>query len=73
MDLVRGQPLAALQVRQLDDDGDADNLGANLLHQLAGGLHRAAGGEQIIDQQDLGARGMVSRCISMQSVPYSSA
>ena len=55
MDLVGGEALAALEVGQLDDDGDADDFGADLLHELTGGLHGAAGGEQVIDEQDLDA------------------
>ena len=72
-DLVRDEPVAALQERELDHEGQADHLGAELLDQLDLGLGGAAGGQQVVVDQDAGARGTASTCISRASKPYSSA
>src|SRR5579871_352885 len=44
--------LRPAQVRQIDDETGRQNVGAHLLQQLAGGFRRAAGGDEIIDQDD---------------------
>src|SRR4051812_38685651 len=49
-DAVRLEALAAGEERQLDEEAAADNDGAALLGELAAGAHRAAGGEQIVNQ-----------------------
>ena len=44
-DVVFGEAFAAFQEIQLDGKGQAGDLSAQLLHQLDGGFHGAAGGE----------------------------
>ena len=46
------EPGAAAEVGQVDDEGAADDLAAQPLHQLDAGFGGAAGGEQVVDQQD---------------------
>ena len=41
----------AAEIRQVDDEGRADDLGTQPAQQLDRGLRRAAGGDQIVDQQ----------------------
>lgn len=47
--------VAAFELGELDQDGDADDFGAGLLDEFAAGLERAAGGEQVVDDDDLAA------------------
>src|SRR5262249_39673510 len=54
--LERAQPLAALEEAQFYQHRAADDLAVGLLHQLAGGLEGAAGGQEVIDDQDPGPR-----------------
>jgi two-component system, OmpR family, KDP operon response regulator KdpE len=49
-DVVFLEAVAALQKVQLDGKGQPGNLAAQLLHQLHGGLHGAAGGQQVVHQ-----------------------
>src|SRR5690606_40612823 len=48
---------APAQIRQVDDGGGLVDLRAQLIDQLRGGEEGAAGGDQIIHQQHLGAVG----------------
>ncbi len=47
-----GECPAGLEERQFDEHGDAGDLRAALGDQLAGGTHGAAGGEQVVDDED---------------------
>src|SRR5438552_12815248 len=53
--LVRLQALAAGEEVQLDQHPAAGDLAAGLRNQLAAGLERAAGGQQVVDQEHAGA------------------
>src|SRR2546421_16019 len=46
------EPFASLQVTELDQDLDADDIGAELTHQAHRRRGRAAGGQDIIHDQD---------------------
>src|SRR5664280_3284 len=48
-DVVLGELAAALQEVEFDGEGEAGDLASKLLHELDGGLHGAAGGEQVVD------------------------
>lgn len=50
--IIAFELVATLQEVELDREGDARNDAAELLDKLHGCLHRAAGGEQIVDEQD---------------------
>src|SRR3954453_1238486 len=54
-DLERLEPGAALEEGQLDDEGAGDDLGAGPLDQVAAGTHGAAGGQDVVDQEDTAA------------------
>src|SRR3954470_9736357 len=47
-----GHFAAAFEGDELDKDGDAGDGAAELRDEIATGLHGAAGGEEIIDDQD---------------------
>src|ERR1035438_8465193 len=49
-DVVLREARAALEEVQLHGEGQPGNLAAQLTHQLDGGLHGAAGSQQVIDQ-----------------------
>ena len=49
-DVVLREAVAALQEVQLDGEGQSGDFAAQLLHELDGGFHRAAGSQQVIDQ-----------------------
>src|ERR1039458_664118 len=51
-DVVVLEPLAALQEVELHGKGQPGDFPTQLLHQLDGGLHGAAGGQQVIDEHD---------------------
>jgi hypothetical protein len=51
-DVVLGEFGAAFEEVELDGEGEAGDLSAELLDELDGGLHGAAGGEQVVDQDD---------------------
>src|SRR5215468_4584966 len=55
-DAERGEPLCPAQLRQIDDEGGADDLAAGTLDELDRGLGGAAGGDQVVDDQDPLAR-----------------
>ena len=44
---------AAAEIRQVDDEAGGDDVGADLAQQLDRRLRRAAGGDQIVDQDHL--------------------
>lgn len=43
---------AALECGELDEDGDAENLGAAAAGELAAGFDGAAGSEEVVDEKD---------------------
>src|SRR5208283_1176254 len=49
-DVVLRKAVAAFQKVELDGEAEAADHATQLLHQLDGGFHRAAGGEQVVDQ-----------------------
>src|SRR3954465_11022416 len=49
----RLQPSAAAEIRQVDDEAGGKNLRPHLPQQLDRGFGRAAGGDQIVDQDHL--------------------
>src|SRR6185437_5272504 len=51
-DVVLLKLFAALEEVEFDGEAQACDLAAELADQLDGGLHRAAGGEQVIDDDD---------------------
>ncbi len=51
LDAELGEARAAAEIGQIDDEGGADHLGVQPAQQLDRGLRRAAGGDQIVDQQ----------------------
>ena len=70
---VVAEALAALQEEQLDQEREADDLCLERLDQLDRAQDRAAGGEQVVDDEHLLARLEASLWISSVFVPYSSA
>ena len=50
--VVIGEAGAALEEVELDGEGEADDFSAQLLDELDGGFHGAAGGEQVVDEDD---------------------
>jgi hypothetical protein len=52
MQVVLGEPLAAAQERQLDDEATAHDLPAELLHEVRDRLHGAAGRQHVVVDQD---------------------
>ena len=50
-DAELGEPGRAAEIGEIDDEGGADHLGLELAQQLDRSLGRAAGGDQIVDQQ----------------------
>ena len=64
--------LGAAQIRQVDDEAGRQHVGADLLQELDGGLRGAAGGDEIVDQDDALALKHAVPCISISSMPYSS-
>ena len=51
------QPSGAAEVGQVDDEAGGEHLRAQLAQQLDRALGRAAGGDQIVDQDDAVAKG----------------
>lgn len=49
---VGSEFVAALQEGQFDQDGDADHLSAERFDEAGAGLHRSAGRQDVVDQQD---------------------
>lgn len=49
---VGGEALAAVEGRELDEDGDAGDGGAGAGDEFAAGLEGAAGGEEVVDDED---------------------
>ena len=69
---MRLQLLAALEERQLDQEGAAGDLAAGLLDELAAGLHGAAGRQQVVDQQHAARPASTpSMCTCSSALPYS--
>src|SRR5260370_41404875 len=54
--VIRLQPLAAVEKGQLDEECAFVNVSPRLLDELAAGVHRAAGGEEVVDQENPRAR-----------------
>ena len=48
-----GQPVATLEEGQLDEEGQADDLALQPLHQVDRAADRAAGRQEVVDDQDL--------------------
>ena len=67
------EPVAALEELELDEEREADDLALEPLDQLDRALDRAAGREQVVDDQDLLPGWIASRWISSVFEPYSSA
>jgi hypothetical protein len=57
------------QLRQIDEEGRADISPPGV--SAAAASPRAAGGDQVVDDEDALARRIASSCISMLSTPYS--
>jgi hypothetical protein len=51
-DVVLLEAVAAFEEVELDGEGEAGDLAAELLDELDGGFHGAAGGEQVVDEDD---------------------
>src|SRR5262249_52527055 len=52
-DAAAVEPVAALQEVQLDEEREADDVALQALDELDRALHRAAGGQEVVDDQDL--------------------
>lgn len=52
MNVARGNLRTAIEADQFDQYGDAGQLAAQTIHQIATGFHGSAGGEDIIHDQD---------------------
>jgi hypothetical protein len=48
----RPQFRGTAEIRQIDDEAGRHHIGADLPHQFYGALRGAAGGDQIVDQDD---------------------
>ena len=46
-----GEPLAAVEEGEFDHEGGADDFRLLLLREFQTGFHRAAGGQQVVDEQ----------------------
>src|SRR2546423_13909866 len=55
-DVITGELVAAFERGELDEKGETDDLAFELLHELDGAGHRAAGCEEIVDDEDASAR-----------------
>jgi len=51
-DVVLLEAVAAFEEVEFDGEGEAGDFSAELLDELDGGLHGAAGGEQVVDEDD---------------------
>jgi len=51
-DVVLGEAVAAFEEVEFDGEGEAGDFSAELLDQLDGGFHGAAGGEQVVYEDD---------------------
>ena len=51
-DVVLGEAFAAAEEVEFDGEGEAGDFAAELFDELDGGFHGAAGGEQVVDEQD---------------------
>ena len=67
------EPVAALEELELDQEREADDLALEPLDELDRPVDRAAGREQVVDDQDLLAGRIASRWISSVFEPYSRA
>ena len=56
LDAELGEPRRAAEIGQIDDESGAHHVGLELAQQLDRGFRRAAGGDQIVDQQHRLAR-----------------
>src|SRR3990170_2581858 len=56
-DFVGGEELAAFEEAELYEEGDAGHDAAGVLDELAHSARRAAGGEEIVDDEDASAMG----------------
>ena len=71
-DVVLAELGAAFEEVEFDGEADAGDFAAELADELDGGLHGAAGGEEVVDDDDaLAGASMASRWISRESEPYS--
>ena len=68
----RAQFGGAAEIRQVDDETGRDHIGADLAQQFDRAFRGAAGGDQIVNQDDALAGVTASACISISSRPYSS-